>query len=105
MKTISDLYLGAYLALANKQHAKYGNPTAEQSPAPTHVSAVLEAAVQNKTLTTDQARKLASVMGKLAYGEYGLTPGRVGGAIDKVCGFGVLHWQKKMELETRLCGY
>ncbi len=104
-KTISQLYLGAYAALATRQHARYGGPTADQMPAPDHVPNVIETAIRDGVLTPDQGRKLASAIGKLAYGEYGLTPGRVGGALDKVCGFMGLKVYDKMTLESRLCGY
>ncbi len=104
-KSLTALYHDAYAALAAKQHARYGNPTADQSPAPDHVPSVLVEAMNDGLLTANQARKLAMALGKLAYGEYGLTTGRVGGAIDKVCGFAALDWQAKGQLESRLCGY
>jgi hypothetical protein len=104
-KTIQSLYLDAYASLAAKQHAKYGNPTAQQSPAPDHVPNVIETAVRDGTLTTDQGRKLAVLLGKKAYGEVGLTSGVVNAAIEQVCGFGALDWQVKGQLESRLCGY
>lgn len=103
-KSISQLYLSAYSALATKQHTRYGNPTADQSPAPDHVPNILETAVRDGHLTTEQARKLAPALGKLAYGEYGLTSGRVNAAMRKAMG-SIIPWHIMGQLESRLCGY
>lgn len=104
-KTISQLYLGVYAAIAARQHAKYGNPTADQSPAPSHVPTTLERAVEANIITMDHARKLAPLLGRKAYGEVGLTPGTVCPLIEQVCGFNGLEWHTKARLETSLCGY
>jgi len=103
MKSISELYFDSYSALADDQHAKYGNPTAAQSPAPVHVPAALVQAVQAKHISTEQARKLAIMLGRKAYGEVGLTSGVVSCALDKILGYGQLPWQIQAELESRLC--
>ncbi len=104
-KSISQLYLGAYASLATRQHARHGNPTADQMPAPTHVPQVIESAIQSKLLTVEQGRKLASAVGKLAYGEYGLTPGRVNPAIRKAMAGSLMPYHEVGMLESRLCGY
>lgn len=93
MKSLSSIYLDAYSSVARKQHAKYGNPTAEAEPAPAHIPAVLEAAVRSGELTTEQARRLAGPLGHKAYGEVGLTPGVISGVFDKTLGFNALPWQ------------
>lgn len=103
-KSLSTLYLDAYATLAATQHAKYGNPTAEQYPAPSHVPGILACAVGAGILTDVQARKLAQALGRKAYGEVGLTFGVVGSAIDAACGFGALG-MNKMQLEADLAPY
>lgn len=103
MKSISELYFDSYSKLADKQHAKYGNPTAATHPAPNHVPAGLVQAVQAKTITNEQARKLAIALGRAAYGEVGLTSGVVSNLIDKIVGFNKIPWHTKAELESRLC--
>lgn len=95
-KTISAIYADAHHALGVKQNQKYGNPITEP---PSHVPGVLERAVKAGLMTEPQARKLALVLGRLSYGEYGLTHGRVAAALDKVLGF---HAPGSMQLAASL---
>lgn len=103
-KSLSSLYLSAYQSVANKQHAKYGNPTAEQYPAPTHVPGVLEQAERDGQLNKHQTRILARVLGRKAYGEVGLTHGVVSSAVEEVLGCAVMPWYVKAQLVAKLEG-
>lgn len=105
MKTLSFLYLDSYASLANRQHAKYGGHTAEQIPAPNHVPTVLQNAVDAYTVKPERARKLAVKLGRLAYGEYGLTPGRVNTALRETGAIDGVPWHLAAQLESKLCGY
>lgn len=105
MKTISDLYFDAYKALAIKQNNKYGNPTAEQMPAPNHVPTVLQNAVETRTIKSEHARKLAMMLGRKAYNEVGLTSGVVSMALRATGAIDGVPWHLAGELEAKLCGH
>ncbi len=98
-KTISQLYHGAHASVAKQQNAKYRNPITVAPAAP---PAVLARAVLSKTIGAEQARKLATRLGRKSYGEIGLTSGVVDGLLDEVLGFGALHWTVKMQLSHDL---
>ena len=82
-KTIAQIYHDAHHATGVRQHERHGNPI---TAAPAHVPAALACAIRDELITEAQARKLAIRLGRLSYGEWGLTIGRVGGAILKECG-------------------
>lgn len=84
-KSISELYTGSHASVARRQNERYGNPLTD---APDHVPAVIERALSQRRITESQARKLAIELGRISYGEWGLTSGRVEGAIDRVLGHG-----------------
>jgi hypothetical protein len=84
-KSISGLYNDTHHSVGLCQQEKFHNPV---TVAPAHVPGALDRAVSHALITTEQARKLAVRLGRLSYGEMGLTPGRVSMALNKVLGHG-----------------
>lgn len=85
MKTYTQLFKDTYDALAKKQNEKYGNPLGE-APVDQVVPRV-QSLVDQKLITDEQARKVLKKLGRTAYGEYGLTHGRVLADAESVIGF------------------
>jgi hypothetical protein len=102
MKSITALYLDSYNAIAAKQHAKYGNPIGE---APPHVPNALHNAIASGAITEAQARKLATKLGRKAYGEYGLTSGVVSMVVEDVIPRGSVPWHVEGGLTSALSNY
>lgn len=98
MQNITTAYTKTHAATAASQNKRFGNPI---TTPPDHVPAILEQAVAAGLLTSAVAVKLARVLGKLSYGEWGLSYGRVASAVEDVAGRDVRLMTLKVELSQR----
>lgn len=81
-KSIRQTYVDAYDRIAKEQKAKHGNPYGD--PSTDRAVPAIEGLVTAGHITEAQARKLAAALGRLDYGEWSLTCGRVNQAFRKI---------------------
>ena|ERR1035437_712663 len=84
-KKLEEGYVKAYNSIANRQRIKYGNPLGEASPR--GAVKVLLKEVSQERITEKEAIKLAKLLGKKEYGEWGLSSGIISCTVEKTLGF------------------
>ena len=79
---LNNFYNNEYNKVAKHQNSKYGNQITKSEHSQT-IATYMDRWIKMHFLTAPDAKKIINKLAKAAYGEWGLIPGTIGGALGQ----------------------